>query len=205
MMTADRIDALVGRLAADSYAIVDGFWDASLCAELQREALALADDPAAIDAGVGRGERRIRSGEIRRARIGWMDGTTPAQARFLVIADGLRTAINRRLFLGLFEFEAQLALTPVGGFYARHLDSFEGARNRLVSLVTYLDAGWQASDGGALRVWPPETSSAGTPETIDILPERGTLVLMLSESVPHEVLQSSRARASIAGWFRGRA
>jgi SM-20-related protein len=201
-MTPDRTDALIERLASRSFAVEPDFLPGDLCADLQREAIALADDPNAIEAGVGRGEHHVKDEQIRRARIRWMDGATPAQVRLLAQADTLRVAINRRLFLGLFEFEAQLALTPVGGFYARHVDGFEGARNRVVSLVAYLDAGWRDSDGGALRVWPPEPRTADTPETIDIRPERGTLVLMLSESVPHEVLPSNRARASLAGWFR---
>ena len=56
--------------------------------------------------------------------------------------------LNRALFLGLRSFEAQLAFTPTGGFYKRHLDSFAGARNRIVSLVAYLDADWHPEDGG---------------------------------------------------------
>lgn len=196
------MDTLIERLATESYAVEHGFFEDDLCADLQREALALTDDPAAIDAGVGRGHGHVRSKEIRRARIAWMDGSTRSQSRFLAVASELRTALNRRLFLGLFEFEAQFALTPVGGFYARHRDSFEGARNRVVTLVTYLDADWKVSDGGMLRIWPPEPRVAGMPPTVDIVPERGTLVLMLSENVPHEVLQANRVRASIAGWFR---
>lgn len=204
-MASDKIDALIDRLAMASFAVETGFFSSALCSDLQCEALALADDTKAIEAGVGRGESHTMDKEIRRARIGWMDGSTPAQAQFLAEADALRTAINRRLFLGLFEFEAQFALTPVGGFYARHLDSFEGVRNRVVTLVTYLDADWRPGDGGLLRVWPPEARADGEAGTSDIVPERGTLVLMLSERVPHEVLQSHRARASVAGWFRIRA
>jgi SM-20-related protein len=195
----------IERLRTDSFAIEPNYFTADLCAQLQREALALADDPDSIDAGVGRGGRHVTDTRIRRARIKWLTGATPAQAEFLAQADVLREAINRRLFLGLFEFEAQFALTPVGGFYARHLDSFEGTRNRVVSLVTYLDANWREGDGGVLRIWTPEPCQAGMPKTIDVLPDRGTLVLMLSESVPHEVLTSNRTRSSIAGWFRIRA
>ena len=35
-----------------------------------------------------------------------------------------------------------------------------------------------------------------------VLPELGTLVIFLSEDIPHEVLPAMRDRYSIAGWFR---
>lgn len=33
-------------------------------------------------------------------------------------------------------------------------------------------------------------------------PRAGTLVVFLSEDMPHEVLETQRERYSIAGWFR---
>ena len=188
---------LADHLAADGYIVAAGYFDPALCQALAVEALALATDPSAIDAGIGRGAQHTAAPEIRRARICWLDGTTAAQRKFLAEAEALRTLLNRTLFLGLHTFEAQLALTPTGGFYGRHVDSFQGARNRVVSLVAYLNDDWHGSDGGALRLWPIATQTA-----IDVAPEAGTLVLMMSEVVPHEVLLNARPRASIAGWFR---
>lgn len=53
-----------------------------------------------------------------------------------------------------------------------------------------------AVDGGALRIFSPEESF------VDISPSRGTLVVFRSDSVPHEVLESHRARLAVVGWFR---
>ena len=54
----------------------------------------------------------------RRAWAGWC---SPAEGSSCA-ADDLRRALNRRLYLGLFEFEAQFLLYPPGGFYARHVE-----------------------------------------------------------------------------------
>ena len=198
MTQSPATDALAARLAADGYAVAGGYFDPALCQTLAAEALALATDIAAIEAGIGRGADRANAPEIRRARIRWLDGTTTAQRQFLAEAESLRVMLNRTLFLGLQSFEAQLALTPAGGFYQRHVDSFRGARNRVVSMVAYLNTGWRPSDGGCLRVWP----AAAEEPTIDVLPAATTLVLMLSEETSHEVLPSHQPRASVAGWFR---
>ena len=209
-MTQPPPVAVIEHLATEGYAVVEGYFDPILCHDLQLEAEALASDPTAIDAGIGRGAGHYHAGGIRRARILWLDAGTPAQVAFMAAAEVLRLALNRQLFLGLLDFEAQLALTPVGGFYARHLDGFQGRRNRVVSLIAYLNEDWQREDGGCLRIWPlndadPRRNSSCTISgSIDVMPARTTLVLMLSETVSHEVLVSLRPRASIAGWFSGR-
>ena len=206
--TAATVD-LVEALATHGYAVANRYLLPGLCDALRQEAEALAFDTAAIDAGVGRGSRYVADVAIRRARIRWLDGSTPAQNAFLAEAERLRSEINRLLFLGLVEFEAQFALTPVDGFYARHFDSFQGKRNRMVSLVAYLNEHWTEADGGQLRLWPPAPSSVpplsgAERPTVDITPAAGTLVLMLAEDVPHEVLRCHKPRCSIAGWFRVR-
>jgi SM-20-related protein len=151
-------------------------------------------------AAVGRDGGLRRDVDIRRAAIRWFDGGTEAERRFLAVAELLRSAINRRLFLGLFDFECNFIAYPTGGFYGRHLDSLAGAKNRVVSLIVYLDADWQADYGGALRLWSgPEDHGAATAE---IVPQAGRVVLMMSEEIPHEVLPAHRPRHAIAGWWR---
>jgi SM-20-related protein len=67
----------------------------------------------------------------------------------------------------------------------------------VLSLVLYLNPGWRAAVGGALRLERP----AGARE---VLPESGTLVAFLSDRVAHEVLPAARPRWSVAAWFRRR-
>lgn len=156
----------------------------------QREALYLA--------GVGRDTDFQVRPDIRGDRIHWLTRSDPVQRRFLDQMEILRRALNQRLFLGLFEFEAHYAHYPEGTGYQRHLDSFVGAANRVISLVAYLNNNWQPGDGGELAVF----EGAGSCAVATIAPRAGRLVLFLSEETPHEVLPSRRDRFSIAGWFR---
>jgi SM-20-related protein len=157
----------------------------------------LAEDDRLKRAGVGReGDFQI-AGAIRRDLIFWLRRQRPAEARFLDLAERLRLELNRRLFLALFEFEAHFALYPPGAFYRRHFDAFRGQANRIVSLVVYLNRDWQPGDGGELLLYDAEGRA-----TERIEPRAGTLVLMMSEEIEHEVLETHRERASIAGWYR---
>jgi SM-20-related protein len=149
-------------------------------------------------AGIGRDTDFHLDRRIRSDRVFWLSRERPVQARFLERMERLRLALNRELFLGLFEFEAHYAHYPPGGLYKKHLDSFRGAANRVVSAVTYLTHDWQPGDGGELVIYTED----GETELASVEPRAGTFVLFLSEEVPHEVLPSHTDRTSIAGWFR---
>jgi SM-20-related protein len=196
------IEQLVEGLGVDGYAVATLAFDPRLCAALHDEAGALPVDPARIDAGVGRATGHTREHDIRQSTIKWIDGVTRGQRLFLEAVEPIRLEINRRLFLGLFDFEAQLAIYAPGGFYARHVDSFTGERNRVVSLVAYLTPDWPIDGGGELDIWSNRSVEA-TPG-VTVTPEAGTLVLMLSEDIPHQVRIARHPRTSIAGWWRVR-
>ncbi len=150
-------------------------------------------------AKVGRGGDQRSNAFVRRDRITWLDPQDPALAEWFDAMLTLRLALNERLFLGLFDFECQLAHYAPGGFYRRHLDAFRGRSNRRVSLVTYLNRGWLPDQGGELVMYGAEHALASQ---LKITPELGTMVLFLSQDIPHEVLTASRDRYSVAGWFR---
>jgi SM-20-related protein len=182
----------------------DGWWSGSGLLE-PAQIDALVDELAALReadrlhrAGIGRELDFQIDGEIRRDCIVWLNRQRPVQAAFLDSMEQLRLALNRTLFLGLFEFEAHFAHYPPGGFYKRHFDSFRGAANRLVSLVVYLNRDWQPGDGGELVLYAEDESR----ELARIEPRAGTIALFLSEEIPHEVRLAHRDRLSIAGWFR---
>lgn len=190
----EAADALAGRgwfcrAHAISPALVD-----TLAADLEQ----LIEDDRLKRAGIGRERDFQVDRDIRRDWTFWLNRQRPVQAEFLELAEQIRLALNRRLFLALFEFEAHLALYPPGAFYRRHFDSFRGAANRMVSLVVYLNRDWDDSDGGELVLYRPE----GGEEMARIAPRTGTLLLFMSEEIEHEVLPTRRDRASIAGWFR---
>lgn len=181
-----------------------GWWvgpdtlDHQLVAELRADLAELIDADRLHRAGIGRDMDFHIDHSIRSDRVFWLTRQRHAQARFLERMEELRLALNRRLFLGLFEFEAHYAHYPPGGLYKKHYDSFRGAANRVVSAVTYLTDNWQPGDGGELLVYGKD----GEHVDATIEPRAGTFVLFLSEEVAHEVLPSRTDRTSIAGWFR---
>ncbi len=154
-------------------------------------------------AGIGGGTQHRLLPEIRSDRIHWLDETaqTTAQAPYFAALEALRLAINRELFLGLFDFEGHMAIYPPGSFYRKHLDQFQDVAQRKVSAILYLNDGWQAEDGGQLRIYLEESADS---DSIDVLPRGGTLVCFLSERFYHEVLPATRERLSVTGWFRVR-
>ncbi len=111
----------------------------------------------------------------------------------------LRVDINRQLMLGLFDVEATYAVYHPGSFYRKHYDSFKGARNRLLSMVLYLNKDWSPDQGGQLLIFE---EGAGNKPVASVLPEWGQVVIFLSENIPHEVSETFRSRYSLAAWYR---
>jgi SM-20-related protein len=183
---------------------VHGWWvgedalDEALVAELRADLAELMEADRLHRAGIGREGDFHVDREIRSDRVFWLTRERPVQARFLERMEQLRLALNRALFLGLFEFEAHYAHYPPGGHYLKHVDSFRGAANRIVSAVAYLTESWQPGHGGELAIY----DAGGERELGRVAPRAGTFVLFLSEETPHEVLPSHADRISIAGWFR---
>ena len=149
-------------------------------------------------AGIGRQDQHMQNEFVRTDRICWFTGETPTGRQWLDWAERLKTYLNRRLFMGLFSFESHLAHYSPGDFYKRHYDAFQNQRNRVLSMVVYLNPSWHAEDGGELVLY----RDAEDQEGIKVTPLMGTIVLFLSEEFPHEVLPAARDRYSIAGWYR---
>lgn len=155
-------------------------------------------------AGVGRGmELQVRE-DIRRDQVMWLEPgeASVEQGIYLAWLETLRLALNRRFFLGLFEFEGHFAIYPEGAFYKPHLDRHAGTSDRIVTVILYLNQDWQPGDGGELKLWTTPGEKAGAFELIE--PRMGTLVCFLAGDFWHEVLPARKTRMSITGWFRQR-
>ena len=191
----DRVsDDLVGK----GWCVVPDYHEQDLVKVLHQDLSAYQASDVLSRAGIGRGNDFKIDDNIRGDKTHWLTRESRAQARYMAIMENFRIAMNRRLFLGLFEFESHFALYEPGTFYQKHKDSFRGAANRILTTVTYLNENWRSDDGGYLIIYHPETDL----EETRIKPEAGTLVIFLSEEIPHEVEKTNRSRASIAGWFR---
>ncbi|MGB1880515.1 MAG: 2OG-Fe(II) oxygenase [Gammaproteobacteria bacterium] len=149
-------------------------------------------------AGVGRGDELIHTRAIRSNQIHWLKTENAGLDAWFSWTEALRLYLNRRLFLGLFEFESHIARYAPGDRYQRHVDAFRGGPNRILSLVTYLNRDWLNDEGGQLVVYTPEQPAQVLHR---VLPADGTVVCFLSEKFTHEVLPASRLRHSVSGWF----
>jgi SM-20-related protein len=194
------IETAVEQLGLVGYAVCTDLLPPELVVSLRTEQRRREEGGELAVAKVGRGIAQTLGSNLRQAHSSWFDGQSAAEQQFLAIAERLRLAINRHLMLGLFEFEAQFLHYPPGGFYRRHIDALHGERNRVVSLVAYLNEDWQSADGGALAVWAAD--GVNSEPVVEVQPLAGTVVLMLSEDIPHEARVARRDRRAIAGWYR---
>lgn len=199
LLSAQQADAIADALADEGKIILDDLLPASLIEQLRLQVSQLADSEFKA-AGVGRGQDHQYQQAIRRDQIHWLSQADATQKHYLDWMDSLREALNQRLFMGLFDYEAHYAHYPPGAFYKRHLDAFRGNTNRVLTSVCYLNDNWQPEDAGELLIYPQQ----GDQVLEKVAPKAGRLVIFLSEQFPHEVLAAKRDRYSIAGWFRQR-
>lgn len=197
-VTADA-SAIARALHAEGWCLCADFLAPALVGELRADLQRLRARFA--PAAVGRAGDRQLAPAIRSDQTLWLSGDGAAQSEFLAQTEALRQALNRELFLGLFDYEAHYACYAPGAFYRRHRDSFRGGPSRRVlSTVIYLNEAWRAADGGELVLWNPAQR-----EIARVAPVGGTAVFFLSEEFPHEVRPALAERYSIAGWFRASA
>tara|TARA_B100001778_G_C18593570_1_gene633464 strand:- start:428 stop:1114 length:687 start_codon:yes stop_codon:yes gene_type:complete len=170
---------------------------------LSQHLQARLDDLEAADllaeAGIGRHHANQIIPDIRRDKTYWLERHNEIDKAYLCLMENLRLCLNQNLFLGLFEYESHYAVYPENGFYKRHVDALKGEKNRIISTVCYLNEEWQPEYGGQLHLY--KDMAVKTPfHTIQ--PQARTLVVFLSEDIPHEVRTAIKTRRSIAGWFR---
>ena len=195
-LLSESYDKIADALADNGFIILD----AALPESVAQGLLALIKNREANfkRAGIGRANDYQLDDSIRGDAIQWLEPGEPVIDEFLAEMDQLRLAMNERLFLGLFDYEAHFASYAPGAFYKKHRDAFRGNPGRKLSSVFYLNPDWDLAAGGELVLY----DEAGEHELVRVAPEYGRLILFLSEDFPHEVLPATRARHSIAGWFR---
>lgn len=190
---------VVDRLATERHVILPDAVSAACWQALRTEAAQLQAVESFSDARIGRAGGMQQEKRIRGDALCWLEPDMPAGGAYLRWMEGLREALNRELYLGLAEFEAQYAHYPVGAFYRKHVDRHRDSNARVVSAVLYLNPEWPADAGGEFVMFDDADR-----EWFRLPPRAGTLVLFMSADMPHEVLPASRERWSIAGWFRTR-
>lgn len=195
-------ERLVDDIQRCGWCVVPGFLEQVAAEELSLESRAAWEEGEFRRAGVGRGKGLVIREDVRTDHVMWLrdEGITSCQQLYLGRLEELRVALNRGLFLGLVGFEGHFAVYPEGGFYKPHLDRHRDTADRIVTVILYLNPGWEPGDGGELRIWTKPGDREGEFEIVE--PRRGTLVCFLAGDHWHEVLPARKTRASITGWFR---
>jgi len=193
-------DAIAGDLYEQGWSVRPGFADRRLTRALAARARRWHAAGAFQRAGVGRGRDHAVRPDIRGDRVLWLDRVPDLPSVRLLQArlEDLRIAVNRRLFLGLEDYEGHFALYPPGSAYRRHYDRFADGGRRTLTAILYLNEGWDPADGGQLRLYPEDGP------VVDVEPEAGTLATFISDEMAHEVLTTRRERLAVTGWFRRR-
>lgn len=193
----DPLDRIATALRETGYIVLPAPLPPALLGSLLRHFRSI-DRARFQTAGIGRDQEHQLNQFVRTDEIFWLDKSNPAVAAYLHWAEALRLGLNRRLFLGLFDYECHYARYDRGSYYKKHMDAFKGGTNRIVSTVLYLTPNWQPQDGGELQIYAPESDTV----IEKVAPRFGQMVIFLSEEFPHEVLTSNRPRYSVTGWFR---
>ncbi len=148
-------------------------------------------------ASIGRGAEQQLNPDIRRDRIQWLEEQSEPDSLYLDLMTQLKDGLNRRLFMGLFDYESHYAVYQPGAFYKKHVDALKGSQNRILTTVFFLNPDWMPADCGELIIYDEADN-----EIERIAPKMGHFVIFLSERFPHEVSKTLAQRNSIAGWFR---
>ena len=200
VQSSANLDCIINGLALNGWSVMTDFLPQETVTQLASETLRFRQDSSLRTAGIGKGQERTVNAGIRGDFILWLEqpDLTGAQRDYLAGLEELRMAANASLQLGLFEFESHLAVYPPGAFYHKHIDRFQNDSQRVLSCILYLNADWNETDGGQLRLYLDDETH------MDVLPQAGTLVSFLSERFWHEVLPATRERMSVTGWFKSR-
>jgi SM-20-related protein len=185
-------------LKTKGWSVQDDFFSADFTQALMDEVENI-ENVHMQQAGVGRKQDHQIALDARRDYIQWIDPDKAIRVDLLKMMESLRVALNRYLFIGLFDYEAHFARYEKGAFYEKHVDAFKGESNRILSTVLYLNEDWQDGDGGELVIYDENDPDK---EVGRFFPQKGRLAIFLSECFYHEVMVAHRTRHSIAGWFR---
>jgi SM-20-related protein len=187
-------EKITDTLVNNGYIIIDDALDSSIAKQLAQRA---REEQDYKEAGISNSTALHLDKKRRSDKIVWLNEDHACVSDFLHFSEGLRTYLNRSLYLGLSYYEAHFAHYEVGDFYEKHLDAFKNSKNRLVTTVYYLNEEWSESDGGKLLLYDKDHKLIQK-----VTPKHNRLVVFMSEEFPHAVEVAKKDRYSIAGWFR---
>lgn len=180
-------------LADNDFVLIDDFFSVDLLVVVRE--FFQKQETQFRPAKVGQASLKQRAPEIRSDMTYWLDRQRDVDINdFFILMEDIMERLKLEMFLSLQGFEFHFALYPSGGFYKPHIDQFDARSNRMISVIIYLNEGWQPGDGGELRIHKEDTH-------IDVQPIINRAIIFRSDCVLHEVLPSLTPRRSLTGWL----
>lgn len=188
---------LVDSFIENQVGLAEHFLSESLALHLKGNLLALYAAQRLVTAGVGNHQLLVQDRLLRSDKIFWLDPEkgNAHEGAFFELMDRFVRYLNSTCYTGITGYEFHYALYETGSFYKRHLDQFKSDKRRAFSMIMYLNAEWQAGDGGELCIFHADHLQL-------IAPLSGQCVFFKSSDLEHEVLLTHQPRLSITGWLK---
>jgi len=200
-LTENQFDPIIDGILDQGYGVADNFLSPDEVQKLANRLRERWEQGQFRAAGIGNLNTTVEK-QIRGDEILWLDeaDAVPEELAFLNRIGEFVQYVNRTCYLGLRDYEFHYALYPAGAFYKRHLDQFRTDSRRRLSVICYLNTGWQETDGGQIALYLPTEN--GPEQTVTLSPLGGRLVCFESGRLEHEVLPATRERLSVTGWLK---
>ncbi|AYN04362.1 MULTISPECIES: 2OG-Fe(II) oxygenase family protein [unclassified Flavobacterium] len=193
----NSFEALIATYIDNKVGICEHFLSTELANNLKQNLLDLNAKSLLLDAGVGNLDKVTYDGAIRSDSIYWLDKkhNNAFENEFFVQIETFIAYLNSSCYAGITGYEFHYSLYEKGDFYLKHLDQFKNNPSRKYSMISYLNANWEESDGGELLIHQLNNNQK-------ISPTQGKTVFFKSDELVHEVLVTQNTRMSITGWLK---
>ena len=193
----NNFETLISTYIENKVGISEHFLSNTLANNLKLNLIALNTKSLLVEAGIGNAEKVAYDGAIRSDSIYWLDKkhNNAFENEFFAQIEEFILYLNRSCFAGITGYEFHYSLYESGDFYLKHLDQFKNNPSRKYSMISYLNADWQESDGGELLIHQLDNNQK-------IAPTQGKTVFFKSDELVHEVLVTHNTRMSITGWLK---
>lgn len=193
-------DLIISALNRQGWSVTDTSVPPAWCAELRAQAERLWAAGAFESGEFGLDQANGRQPEVRGDAICWVPpGSDLAGLAFFEWMAAFRGVLNARFNLGVRSQEFHFARYPEGRGYRKHLDQHRGRNFRKISVVLYLNPGWDSARGGELCLYQPTDPEI---EIARFAPLNARLAVFMSGLMPHAVLPCKDTRWSVTGWLR---
>lgn len=191
---------LVEALSTQGYYLIDDFLEQEHHTALLAMAQDLYQQGLFNEAKIGKNTQAHHNKKIRTDEIFWLDeeGDHPGIKAYLNKIRAIANLLNQQFFLGISEFETHFAAYQPGSFYKKHCDQFSISKSRKISCVYYLNAHWDETFGGELKLYQQND------QLIQTIHPQGNRFVCFNSELPHEVCVTRQPRYSLTGWLKTR-